>query len=104
MMRQDTKDSIDRYVQFGLPPGGFVTAVLENDLFGAMNRADLDNRENLFWVCEYVYNKIPMQAWGTPKKVGAWMEMKHNETLKEVVSTDCNEASVDRGPVEDVGI
>ena len=40
---EHTKGALDRYVDHGLEPGGFLTAVLTNDLFGAVARADSEN-------------------------------------------------------------
>ena len=38
MIPQATLDSLDRYVNHKLMPGSFLTAVLSNDLFGAVRR------------------------------------------------------------------
>lgn len=59
------KDSLKRYVERGIEPGGFLTAVLENDLMGAMGRADAINRANLHNICRYVYNELPSHIWGS---------------------------------------
>jgi hypothetical protein len=64
MIPEHTKGSIDRYVEYGYEPGGFVTAVLCNDLFGAINRADNENIVSLRDICLYVYNDIPGNCWG----------------------------------------
>ena len=47
MIRQDMKKSLDRYVDNKLKPGGFLTAVLENDLVGSLSRADVDNLRDI---------------------------------------------------------
>ena len=72
-MKQSTKDTIDNYVKYGYEPGGFVTAVLENNLMESMGRADMENREDIFEICEYVYNEIPAASHGSPQKVIDWM-------------------------------
>jgi len=74
MILENIKDAIDRYVKDGLKPGSFTKAVLENNLMEAFRTADLDSRENLFEICEYVYNHIPSDCHGSPEIVQAWMD------------------------------
>ena len=71
-MRQDIKDGIERYVEFGVPTGSFLQAVLENDLMEAMGRADDDNRNDIFEICSYIYNETPSACHGSPEKVKQW--------------------------------
>ena len=72
MIPEYTKESIDSFVARKLPPGGFVSAVLENNLSQAFARADLENERHMKDIVSYVYNHIPMDAWGSPEKVAAW--------------------------------
>ena len=65
------KESIDLYVSEGIPPGGFVTAVLENNLMGAFNKADLANQRAIGHIVAYLYNDVPYGVWGSPEKVQA---------------------------------
>jgi len=60
------------YVDHGVPPGGFLTAVLENDLSGAVGHADAENLRNLPAYVTYLYNEVPAACWGSPAKVAAW--------------------------------
>lgn len=64
---------INNYVQYGLAPGGFVKAVLSNDLKGAFGKADLNNRENMFEIVKYCYNEIPANCWGSNEAVQNWL-------------------------------
>jgi hypothetical protein len=73
-VKAETKESIDRFVQYGIPPGHFLQAVLSNDLMEAMGRADSENRRDLFEICQYVYNELPIGCWGTKDKMGEWQE------------------------------
>lgn len=68
-MRDDVKESLDRYVKQGIPPGGFLTAVLENNLFEAVGRADEYNLATLASICRYIYNDLPATCWGSPQRV-----------------------------------
>lgn len=76
MLPIDTKEAIDRYVKDRIPPGGFLYAVLTNDLFEAVGRADERNRHALFDICNYIYNEIPLGCWGNSKIVEEWLKFK----------------------------
>ncbi len=65
--------SIDRYVNDRIPPGGFLTAVLSNDLTQAVARADDTNIRLLPEYVRYCYNEIPSPCWGSPERVEAWL-------------------------------
>ena len=72
----DVKESIDHYVQDGVPTGDFLRAVLANDLMESFGRADVNNRDALFDICSYIYNFTPMACRGSYQKVDAWIERK----------------------------
>ena len=82
-MRAEIKDAIDNYVTHHVPTGHFVRAVLENDLFEAVGRADDDNQANLQEICRYVYNEIPWNCWGSPEIVKQWLEAAPAEAGKK---------------------
>jgi hypothetical protein len=67
-----------RYVFQGLPPGHFLTAVLENDLMEAMSRADEKSRAGLFALCSFIYNHLPQTAWGSPERVETWIRERRD--------------------------
>lgn len=68
------QDAMDRYVNDHIPPGGFLTAVLSNDLKMAVAQADVFNRKMIPEIVEYCYNEIPSSCWGSPEAVEAWIE------------------------------
>ncbi len=70
-----TKDTIDNYVAKGWLPGGFVRAMLANDLKGACGAADNINRKYIFDICSYIYNEIPFEAQGSYQAIDDWIEM-----------------------------
>ncbi len=78
-IKEDTIASIQKYVVFGVPPGGFVEAVLANDLMEAIARADQENGRTLKAIATYVYMEIPDPSHGSYEKVGKWMEVKQAE-------------------------
>ena len=65
MIPQYTINAIRSYVENGIIPGGFLKAVLTNDLFGAFAHADSSNKEALSEICQYIYNEIPANCWGS---------------------------------------
>ena len=81
-------DSMRRFIEDGIPGGGFVTALFENDLLGAFNKADLSNQRAMLAYAEFLYNQAPAESHGSPEKVSAWIKagglngMKHR---KEVI-------------------
>ena len=60
-----------RYVEHGILPGSFLTAVLENNLTEAACRADSDNLPRLHMWADVVYNHVPTGARG--EHVAAWV-------------------------------
>ena len=67
-------DGLERYIEHGVPPGHFLTKVLENDLLGACERADSTNRRILFEFVFWLVNYAPSECWGSPEKVDAWLD------------------------------
>ena len=66
------RGSMQRYIEDGIQPGHFLTAVLENDLFAAVSRADGTNSKLLPEIVRWIYNEAPMSCWGSEAKVIAW--------------------------------
>ena len=69
-----TLDALTRYVEKRIPTGGFLRAVLTNDLMGAMAKADIANQEALPSICKYVYNRVPSGCWGNEEIVDSWLK------------------------------
>lgn len=67
-----TREAIDKYIATHLPVGGFLTAVLSNNLRDAVCRADPDNLKNLPAIVAYINNKAPYDCWGSPERVAKW--------------------------------
>jgi hypothetical protein len=55
------------------PTGGFLQAVLENDLRQACVRADDVNRVALATIVLFLHSYCPAPAWGSPAAVAAWL-------------------------------
>lgn len=76
------KVGIDRYVDYGCPTGSFLRAVLSNDLFEAVAKADEYNKLALAEIVRYVYNYTPVTCYGSPERVEAWLKL-HREKPEE---------------------
>lgn len=73
-IRPDTLVHIRDYADHGGDLGGsFLHAVMSNNLMDAVLTADPENLVALPAICLYVWNEIPMEAWGSPAKVCAWI-------------------------------
>ena len=66
------RDAMQLYIEHGIKPGSFLTAVLENNLVTAFGKADHINRDRLFEYCNFLWNELPSNSWGSPEKVDEW--------------------------------
>ena len=64
--------SLVRYVMGGSAVGGFLQAVISNDLKGAVNRADSGNLPLIPVVVCWLYNKAPSNCWGSVEAYDEW--------------------------------
>lgn len=67
-------DTLALYVKHGCEPGGFLYAVLSNNLAEAVAHGDTGNLAALADITKFVYNEIPSEAWGSQNKVNAWLK------------------------------
>jgi len=70
----DIKEALNLYVVHHIQPGGFLTAVLENDLREAVGRADGRNILILKEIVQYVHCELPGSCWGSVDKVTQWLK------------------------------
>ena len=68
------RDGLEYYIQLGLNPGDFLTAVIINDLKGAVQAADEINIGNIPAYVNYLYNHAPVGCWGSVQHYEAWVE------------------------------
>lgn len=71
---EELRGGMQRYIEHGIQPGHFLTAVLENNFLEAFNRADSGNIFHMLDIVMFMYNQCPMDAWGSPAKVDEWMK------------------------------
>lgn len=82
-----TQMALEGYVIDGYQPGGFLTAVLANDLFGAIGRADYMNKAALADICGWIYSRAPSDCWGNYEIVKEYLAQKRKE-LEEKMEKD----------------
>ena len=73
MNLQEAKGILNRYVEYRTDPGGFLEAVLANDLMSTLAHADESSRANLADIVGYVYNELPGYCWGSRREVKDWL-------------------------------
>jgi hypothetical protein len=66
-------DGLLAYITQRRPVGGFLMAVLSNDLAQAAVRADPITGLWLREVVLFLFNHAPSQCWGSPAAVEAWL-------------------------------
>jgi len=72
------------YIYRGRSVGGFLTAVLRNDLFEACSSADDKNLPYVSNYSSFLYNYTPSNCWGNVDRVKAWMKMGGLEGQKKL--------------------
>ena len=65
--------SLRRYADDRVPTGGFLRAVLSNNLERSIAKADLANLKVLPDIVRYMYNHMPGNCWGSSARVDAWL-------------------------------
>jgi hypothetical protein len=68
-----TREALWNYMAYGLPPGGFLSAVLENDLYRAIFSADHTwtggtFKELVGWISNYA----PVMSYGNTYNIESW--------------------------------
>lgn len=76
-------EGIKRYVEDGIRPGDFLTAIICNDLTNSVWRADETNMRNIPAFVEYFYNRVPLSIWKSKENMEAWIELKQEEREKQ---------------------
>ena len=73
MLPYHMQEGMRNYIEHGILPGGFLTAVLENDLMGAISKADDFNKRRLHDYGMFLYNEVPASCFGSPEAVQKWI-------------------------------
>lgn len=95
-------ESLEKYIMHGYEPGGFLTAVLANDLFLAVGRADHWNKDRLPRIVNEVVHTLPDLAFGDYQAVRDWcadkdgrrshyVEYKEQQRVWDIMSGELDE-------------
>ena len=77
------QESVQEYIEYGIPPGGFLTKVFANDLVGAFGKADDINEAHMRNYAMFLYCHAPTDCWGSYEKVRDWRGVKvHKEQME----------------------
>lgn len=71
---QHMRPGARRYIEQGIPPGGFLIAVLKNDFRTAAMKADRINKNSFRAWADWLVYEAPREAWGSEENVRNWIE------------------------------
>jgi len=74
MLPEHMQEPMQLWVERGIEGGGFLMAVLCNDLMRALGKADSTNIKRLEDYGRFLYNEVPSECFGSRAKVVAWAE------------------------------
>ena len=67
-------ETLKRYKDKGVNTGGFLRAVISNDLISAVQRADSSSLNALPQIASWAYTELPAEAWGSYEAFNKWTE------------------------------
>ena len=82
LRNRDLAQTLEHYLMRGFAPGGFTTAVLAGDLFGAVAKADHWNKPAIAEIVQEVLWKCPSHAIGSYEAVKAWIDDEDSRRSK----------------------
>jgi len=88
MLPEHMRGGMQRYIERGIPPGSFLSAVLANDFVLAVSLADRINRRRLLDFAEFLCLEAPAMCWGSRESVERWVERGGLEGLREAEDDD----------------
>jgi hypothetical protein len=64
------------WIENGVIPGGFLSAVLQNDLAAAVAQADADSIAGTLLLMQFLHCRAPSGAHGSPAKFNGWADKR----------------------------
>jgi hypothetical protein len=94
-----TMESLIIYAMHSVATGGFLEAVLSNDLFKAVSRADDENQERLADIVKFIYNHLPNGCYGSYEHYRTWLDYRYKIAVVDEDRFDGGggEDSIDEG-------
>ena len=84
----DCQEAIFNYLVYGWEPGGFLTAVMANDLYRAATVADIANVDHLAYVAKFVVYALPQACYGNYDQIKNWLQLTDQAREEILVALD----------------
>ena len=84
MIPESAVITLVEYRDRGCPTGGFLEAVLSNDLMKALASADDISVNILLHYGRFIYNDLPMSAHGSPDRYKSWLMIGGLNSKEEI--------------------
>jgi hypothetical protein len=94
------RGACEKHVVHGLQPGGFVEALLTNNLTEAITRADKHNLQRIDEIVLYLLNALPLTCWGSEEKVKLWRDMIEDENRQREANRVYSELEKSAAPMK----
>jgi len=90
MLPKHMAQSMIDYFQIGWHPGGFLSAVLANDLVGAFAHADATNKPRIGDFINWLYWHAPGRpfGWGSYEAIDKWVAAAEVEREKDATKDE----------------
>lgn len=77
------QSAIMRYIELGIKPGDFLTAVITNDLRNAVGYADATNLPLIPLYVRWFYNEAPSGCHGSTAEMKNWINTRRKAVAAE---------------------
>ena len=67
-----TQEALQNYLLYGYPPGGFLSAMLANDMYRAIGNADAANKQAMWAIGYWIVTCAPAQSRGSYERIEHW--------------------------------
>ena len=85
------RDGAKMWIEEGIRPGHFLSAVINNNLADAVGRADDQNVLRLHAIVGFWFNEAPARCWGSVDKAAAWAK-EHADRRAEAEAKKASDA------------
>ena len=75
---QDFSEGLKRYIEHGIRPGSFLSAVLEGDLYEAVARGSDDSLRSIAELVKNITWHLPADCFGSKERVSEWLHRSSN--------------------------
>lgn len=76
LLPEHIRKGMQNYVEHGIKPGSFLTAVIQNDFYLAATKADWINLRALPDIARFMLDQMPDKAWGSRTIMHNYIQVK----------------------------